>query len=102
FTRKRGETAYACTIASREICGAEKEGRIWEVQQSCTAQFNGLDLAIISKVEKIVRGPTGVTDFGYSPDDFFVRPESDGLMRGHFTSLNQAPVRFWRTEDLVS
>ena len=102
FVQNRNAPDYSCSFVSREVCGPPEDGNVAEVKQSCTAKFSGLDLQIISKVDRIVRVPRGAIGYTYRADNFFIRPKSSGEMLGHFQSINEAPVRFWRSGDLVS
>jgi hypothetical protein len=99
---------YSCAFVAREECGSG-DTRTWsEVKQSCTVSEAAGEFTILSKVEQVLAAfPAGykeaiIANDSYRPDNFKVSAAKNGDLVGGFKSINEAAVRFWRDQELVS
>jgi len=99
---------YTCNFVSEQICKWEdgQERLFIEVQQSCAAQKVGKQVAIKSKVVRVVERRPEIPDPDrwYLADNFIVTLTENGLeMLGrHYDEQRQLKARFWRDRDLLS
>jgi hypothetical protein len=104
FKKTQLSNTYSCTFQSDQICGPANVVRSIKVQQNCTAQKVGKQVAIKSEVGRII----GVTPAGYQPNylaDNFVLAISKSLnemLGDHYDEVRQLKARFWRDLDLIS
>jgi len=97
---------YACSFVSREDCDRLGGPTFTLVKQSCSARIVKGEIVITSTIDRILdAGPPAFKESmfasqAYAPDHFKVHPSKDELV-GIFHSSREAPVRFWRQQDLV-
>jgi hypothetical protein len=97
--------SFKCTFKAVQAC-TRRPPKAIQTEQSCVAVQVGSSVEITAKVEKIVSVDPSwmMTGIRYAPDDFHVRINETGSeMLGKFESIGEIePVKFWRTEELVS
>jgi hypothetical protein len=96
----------SCRFVAVQSCEADEPLR-FEVAQTCTAKQTGADVAIDSKVDRVLKvSPADMEDAVkayYAPDNFrIVITRKGDEMIGDFISLSKAKVRFVRSVDLTS
>jgi hypothetical protein len=104
------KNTYTCTFESEQICGPQNPAaRYIKVQQSCTAQRVGKQVAIKSKVMKVLDRnpplPEGIPpEATYLADNFIVSLTQSltEMIGGHYDEQRQLAARFWRDIDLIS
>lgn len=103
FTATKVKNAYTCRFISTQTCGTGFKTSV-TVEQSCTAQRVGKQVAIKSKVEKILKREPANEAMGYYADNFIVTITKPGteMVGGHYDEIRQLKARFWRVRDLTS
>lgn len=103
FTPTGLKGAYACKFVSEQRCGKGGAAMYAKVEQTCTAQRVGKQVAIKSKVARIVE-ERPVKDGLYYADNFIVSMSKTAteMVGGHYDAIRTATARFWRQMDLVS
>ena len=109
FEKTARANEFTCEFVSQEDC-IRSDGRrkFQKVKQSCTAKISGRDIAISSRIDRMLdAGPPDERDAlmqpgRYKADNFDVAPNGRGELTGMFHSLQKSGVRFWREADLVS
>jgi hypothetical protein len=105
FTETPVKNIYSCKFESEQICGVQNGVTLMRVQQSCTAQKIGRQVAIKTKVDKILEiRPKEFSYVGYLADNFILTLEKNlAEMNGqHYDEQRQLKARFWRDIELVS
>jgi hypothetical protein len=98
------KNTYTCQFVSEQICGEKNFNLYIRVQQGCTAQKVGKQIAIKTVVEKIFE----VRPKGYQPhylaDNFILQMQSNlvEMIGQHYDEQRQLKARFWRDEELLS
>jgi hypothetical protein len=97
---------YTCLFESEQICGPLNGNLYIKVSQTCTAQRVGKQVAIKSKVVKVLDRKPRV-DFPeqyYLADNFVVTLSKNMLEMngGHYDEQRQLKARFWRDVELMS
>jgi hypothetical protein len=104
FKETSVKNTYSCQFESEQICGKLNFDLYIRVQQSCTAQKVGKQIAIKTVVDKILE----VRPEGYGTNylaDNFILTMSKNLteMNGsHYDEQRNLKARFWRDIELVS
>jgi hypothetical protein len=95
---------YTCFFESEQTCGPQNYVRYIKVEQSCTAQRIGKQVAIKTKVDKIVEVRPKDYPTNYLADNFIVQLSKNlQEMNGqHYDEQRHLHARFWRDEQLVS
>jgi hypothetical protein len=96
---------YSCAFTSEQICKSEGvEDRYIKVRQTCAAQKVGKQVAIKSKVARLLEHRGFDYEPGYWADNFIVTLTDNALeMVGqHYDEQRQLKARFWRDRDLLS
>jgi hypothetical protein len=105
--KKAGAGKFSCTFSAEWTCKVDLPHRT-QTEQSCTATQTGADIAITSKLEKVVAtDPAGMLAemrTRYLADQFVVtiNAEADEMDGRSFDKVNHAKVKFRRKQDLVS
>ena len=104
FAETPVKNVYSCKFESEQICGDLNFKLYIRVQQSCTAQKVGRQVAIKTQVDRVleVRPPEYPTN--YLADNFILTLEKNlSEMNGqHYDEQRQLKARFWRDIELVS
>jgi hypothetical protein len=105
FTETPVKNVYSCKFESEQICGAINGNLYIRVQQSCTAQRIGKQVAVKSKVVKIEerRPLIANPEEWYLADNFIVQLSNNKAeMNGeHYDEQRNLKARFWRDVELV-
>jgi hypothetical protein len=108
FKETKVKNTYSCQFVSEQICGPLNYNLYIKVQQSCTAQKVGKQVAIKTKVDKILdRRPKTdpVTAFNsYLADNFIVQLSKSltEMVGEHYDEQRNLKARFWRDVELIS
>lgn len=106
FTATPVKNTYNCVFESEQICGKLNDNLYIKVRQTCTAQRIGKQVAIKSKVDKVLeRRPTiPYPEDWYLADNFIVQLSNNKQeMNGsHYDEQRQLKARFWRDVELIS
>lgn len=106
FTATPVKNTYNCVFESEQICGKLNDNLYIKVRQTCTAQRIGKQVAIKSKVDKVLeRRPTILyPEDWYLADNFIVQlSHNKQEMNGsHYDEQRQLKARFWRDVELIS
>jgi hypothetical protein len=106
FSQTPVKNTYNCVFENEQICGPLNGNLYIKVRQSCTAQRIGKQVAIKSKVDKVVeRRPVIMfPDDSYLADNFIVQLSANKAeMNGsHYDEQRQLKARFWRDVELIS
>jgi hypothetical protein len=96
--------SYTCEFTSVQTCGKGALMTSVTVQQSCTAQRVGKQVAIKSRVDKILKRQPAIDNIGYYADNFIISITKPGaeMVGGHYDEIRQLKARFWRVRDLTS
>ena len=98
------KNTYTCRFESEQICGKLNFDLYIRVQQSCTAQRTGKQIAIKTVVDKIleVRPPGYPTN--YLADNFILQMQKNlsEMVGQHYDEQRQLKARFWRDIELIS
>jgi hypothetical protein len=89
---------YPCELESEQICGKLNFNLYIRVQQSCTAQRIGKQVAIQTKVDKILEVRPKDYPTNYLADNFIVQLSKNlQEMNGqHYDAQRQLSAHFWR------
>ncbi|MEQ1609421.1 MAG: hypothetical protein ABL956_10720 [Hyphomonadaceae bacterium] len=105
FTQTKIKNTYTCLFVSEQICGKINGNLYIKVQQSCTAQRIGKQVAIKSKVNKVIERRPAVPnpEDWYLADNFIVQLSNNKAeMNGeHYDEQRHLKARFWRDVELV-
>jgi hypothetical protein len=104
FAETPVKNVYSCKFESEQICGKLNFGLYIRVQQSCTAQKVGRQVAIKTQVDKILEVRPAGYPTNYLADNFILTLEKNlSEMNGqHYDEQRQLKARFWRDIELVS
>jgi hypothetical protein len=104
FRATNVKNSYTCQFTSVQTCGKGSVMTSVTVQQSCTAQRVGKQVAIKSKVDKILKRQPAIDNIGYYADNFIISITKPGaeMVGGHYDEIRQLKARFWRVRDLTS
>lgn len=98
------KNTYTCRFESEQICGKLNFDLYIRVQQSCTAQRTGKQIAIKTVVDKIleVRPPDYPTN--YLADNFILQMQRNltEMVGQHYDEQRHLKARFWRDVELIS
>jgi hypothetical protein len=103
FTPTSVRNSYNCRFTTTQTCTRGGRSAV-TVEQSCTAQRVGRQVAIKSRVERIVRREPEEIGSRYYADNFIVsitRPGAE-MVGGHYDEVRQLQARFWRVRELTS
>lgn len=99
------KNTYTCVFESEQICGKLNGNLYIKVQQSCTAQKIGKQVAVKSRVDKVLeRRPTiPYPEDWYLADNFILQMSNNKAeMNGeHYDEQRNLKARFWRDVELV-
>lgn len=97
------KNSYTCEFTSVQTCKVPFKTAV-TVHQSCTAQRVGKQVAIKSKVDRIVKREPANENIGYYADNFIISITKPGaeMVGGHYDEIRQLKARFWRVRDLTS
>ena len=99
------KNTYTCVFESEQICGKLNGNLYIKVRQVCTAQRIGKQVAIKSKVDKVLerRPQVQFPEEYYLADNFIVELSGNKQeMNGeHYDEQRQLKARFWRDEQLI-
>jgi hypothetical protein len=106
FTETRIKNTYSCKFISEQICGPENYNLYIKVQQTCTAQKVGKQIAIKTVVDKVLDRKPKI-DFpedSYLADNFIVSMQKNlqEMIGQHYDEARQLKARFWRDIELIS
>lgn len=103
FRATNVKNSYTCEFTSTQTCTQGFKTAV-TVAQSCTAQRVGKQVAIKSKVDRIVKREPANENIGYFADNFIVSITKPGaeMVGGHYDEIRQLKARFWRVRDLTS
>ena len=105
FTATKVKNTYTCLFVSEQICGKLNGNLYIRVQQSCTAQRIGKQVAIKSEVAKIEERRPKIPnpEEWYLADNFIVQLSNNKAeMNGeHYDEQRNLKARFWRDVELV-
>ncbi len=105
FTETKVKNTYTCLFVSEQICGKLNGNLYIRVQQSCTAQRIGKQVAIKTKVDKVLERRPNIQfpEEYYLADNFIVELSGNKQeMNGeHYDEQRQLKARFWRDEQLI-
>lgn len=104
FAETPVKNIYSCKFESEQICGDLNFKLYIRVQQSCTAQKVGRQVAIKTQVDKILEVRPAEYPTNYLADNFILTLEKNlNEMNGqHYDEQRQLKARFWRDVELVS
>lgn len=108
FAETPVKNIYSCKFESEQICGAINGNLYIRVQQSCTAQKVGRQVAIKTKVDKVLERRPEIDQQlafeSYLADNFILTLEKNlSEMNGqHYDAQRQLKARFWRDIELIS
>jgi len=105
FRDTKVKNTYTCLFVSEQICGKLNGNLYIRVQQSCTAQRIGKQVAIKTKVDKVLERRPNVEfpEEYYLADNFIVElsPKKTEMNGEHYDEQRQLKARFWRDEQLI-
>jgi hypothetical protein len=105
FKDTKVKNTYTCLFVSEQTCGKRNGNLYIRVQQSCTAQRIGKQVAIKTKVDKVLerRPQVAFPEEYYLADNFIVELSGNKLeMNGeHYDEQRQLKARFWRDQQLI-
>jgi hypothetical protein len=105
FTATRVKNTYTCVFVSEQICGKINGNLYIKVQQSCTAQRIGKQVAVKSKVDKVLERRPAIPNpqDWYLADNFILQLSNNRAeMNGeHYDEQRNLKARFWRDVELV-
>jgi hypothetical protein len=104
FAETPVKNIYSCRFESEQICGDLNFKLYIRVQQSCTAQKVGRQVAIKTQVDRILEVRPADYPTNYLADNFILTLEKNlSEMNGqHYDEQRQLKARFWRDVELVS
>ena len=108
FKQTSIKNTYSCQFESEQICGKLNGNLYIRVQQSCTAQRTGKQIAIKTVVEKVLeRRPPVAPEIAlqtYLADNFILQMQKNlqEMVGQHYDEQRQLKARFWRDVELVS
>jgi capsular polysaccharide biosynthesis protein len=106
FKKTQLTNTYACTFESEQICGKLNSNLYIKVNQSCTAQKVGKQVAVKSKVVSVAeRRPEIPNPMDYYLADNFVvafQKNMNEMLGDHYDEVRQLKARFWRDIDLIA
>jgi hypothetical protein len=108
FTETPVKNVYSCKFESEQICGAINGNLYIRVQQSCTAQKVGRQVAIKTQVDRVLERRPQIDPLlaqeSYLADNFILTLEKNLTeMNGqHYDEQRQLKARFWRDVELLS
>jgi hypothetical protein len=103
------KNTYSCRFESEQICGAINGNLYIRVQQSCTAQRTGKQIAIKTVVDKVLERRPEISDpeiakANYLADNFILNLSKNlqEMVGQHYDAQRQLKARFWRDIELIS
>jgi hypothetical protein len=102
------KNTYTCKFESEQICGPINGNLYIRVQQSCTAQRTGRQIAIKTVVDRVLeRRPTIDPELAlqsYLADNFVLQIQKNlsEMVGQHYDEQRQLKARFWRDIELIS
>lgn len=104
FKETSVKNTYSCQFESEQICGKLNFDLYIRVQQSCTAQKVGKQIAIKTVVDKILEVRPEGYGTNYLADNFILTMAKNLTeMNGtHYDEQRNLKARFWRDIELVS
>ena len=100
------KNTYTCVFESEQICGKLNGNLYIRVRQTCTAQRIGKQVAIKTKVDKILerRPVIPYPEDYYLADNFILQiaPNKAEMNGSHYDEQRQLKARFWRDVELIS
>lgn len=102
------KNTYSCKFESEQICGPINGNLYIRVQQSCTAQRTGKQIAIKTVVDRVLeRRPTIDPQLAlqsYLADNFILQMQKNltEMTGQHYDEQRQLKARFWRDVQLIS
>jgi hypothetical protein len=100
------KNTYTCKFESEQICGKINGNLYIRVQQLCTAQRVGKQIAIKTTVDKVLERRPKVEhpEWGYLADNFIVQMQKNlaEMVGQHYDEQRQLKARFWRDQELIS
>ena len=106
FTPTRIKNTYSCKFVSEQICGKENDDLYIKVQQTCTAQKVGKQVAIKTVVDKVLdrRPVIDSPEYSYLADNFILTMQKNlqEMLGQHYDEARQLKARFWRDIELIS
>jgi hypothetical protein len=108
FTETSVKNTYSCKFESEQICGPLSNNLYIKVQQSCTAQKVGKQIAIKTQVDKILDRKPKLDPLiafeSYLADNFIVQMQKNlsEMIGQHYDAQRQLKARFWRDIELIS
>lgn len=106
FTQTPVKNTYTCVFESEQICGKLSGNLYIRVRQTCTAQRIGKQVAIKTKVDKILerRPVIPFPEDYYLADNFILQiaPNKAEMNGSHYDAQRQLKARFWRDVELLS
>jgi hypothetical protein len=105
FTQTKVKNTYTCLFVSEQMCGKLNGNRYIRVQQSCTAQRIGKQVAVKSRLDKVLERRPSIPfreDY-YLADNFIVQLSNNKQeMNGeHYDEQRNLKARFWRDVQLI-
>jgi len=103
------KNTYSCKFESEQICGKLNGNLYIRVQQSCTAQRTGKQIAIKTVVDKVLERRPEILDpeiakSNYLADNFILNLSKNlqEMVGQHYDAQRQLKARFWRDIELIS
>jgi hypothetical protein len=102
------KNTYSCKFESEQICGPINGNLYIRVQQSCTAQRTGKQIAIKTVVDKVLERRPKVDPQlalqSYLADNFILQMQKNlsEMVGQHYDEQRQLRARFWRDKELIS
>jgi len=103
------KNTYSCKFESEQICGKLSGNLYIRVQQSCTAQRTGKQIAIKTVVDKVLERRPEILDpeiakSNYLADNFILNLSKNlqEMVGQHYDAQRQLKARFWRDIELIS
>ncbi len=104
FKETSVKNTYSCKFESEQICGKLNFDLYIRVQQSCTAQKVGKQIAIKTVVDRILEVRPEGYPTNYLADNFILTMSKNlAEMNGtHYDEQRNLKARFWRDIELIS
>lgn len=102
------KNTYTCKFESEQICGKLNGNLYIRVQQSCTAQRTGKQIAIKTIVDRVLERrpplPAEIARDQYLADNFILQMQKNvnEMIGQHYDEQRQLRARFWRDIELIS
>jgi hypothetical protein len=102
------KNTYSCKFESEQVCGKLSGNRYFRVQQTCTAQRTGKQIAIKTVVDKVLETRPAmdpqIAMQVYLADNFILQMQKNlqEMVGSHYDEQRQLKARFWRDIELIS